>query len=731
MTEDTPQSDELRTAWEFVEHTGMNVFLTGRAGTGKTTFLRRLRERSAKTMVVVAPSGVAAVNAGGVTIHSFFQLPLSPYIPGVENHEKFNFAKDKLRIIRSLDLLVIDEISMVRSDTLDAVDNALRRYRRDSRPFGGVQLLMIGDLRQLSPIVTQADARLLQGHYATPYFFGSRALAQTPYVTVQLTRVFRQHDGRFIDLLNHVRDNNLTPGDLGLLASRVDRSFTPPAGSGYIRLTTHNQQADSYNERELSRLPGPEVISRARIEGTFPETSFPTSQELRLKAGAQVMFIKNDQSAEPRYYNGKIGVVTYAGERMVRVKCGNEPDEIEVLPQQWENAVYTVNEQTNEIETTVQGVFSQIPLRLAWAITIHKSQGLTFDRAVIDAGASFAPGQVYVALSRCRTLEGIVLATPIAAGSVMSDVSVNRYLSEQEEATAASLFQLPRLKQAYELGLLRSLFMFRDMGDVYSRLVNTIGTTFSKMYAGIYAKHQSAIEEFRSRVTEVSDRWLRQLDGVSAAMLADGALQTRIRNGARYFSDTLADIFDGWIADTAMVKSDNKQATRRVQELLSEFMILLRGRVNLYRAVAVTGFEASEFPQQRRRAMLAATSGRHESTRSGREAKKRERKKRETKPDTRRVTLDMFNNGRSIADIARERGLQPLTICSHLATYIATGTVRLEDVLPRDKVELITAAISKAGPGAGIGDVKMQLPESVGYGDIRLVMASLPPETLS
>ena len=432
------QNNELSYAWDFVEHTGRSIFLTGKAGTGKTTFLKTVVERSSKRSIVVAPTGVAAINAGGMTIHSFFQLPFSPFVPGAKIESRFDFGKEKRKIISSLDLLIIDEISMVRSDLLDAIDSVLRRFRNRYKPFGGVQLLMIGDLQQLTPVVTPEDERMLKPYYDTPYFFGSKALAQIDYVTIQLEKVYRQQDDIFLNLLNHIREGQTSTEDLTLLNSRFKPVFLPKPEEGYIRLTTHNQLANNYNESELQKLPGRSYTYRAKIDGTFPEYSYPTAETLTLKVGAQVMFVKNDPSGQHRYYNGRIGHVTLAEDNRLEVYCPGDANAIEVEPLEWENARYTLNDETREIETEVLGKFSQLPLRLAWAITIHKSQGLTFERAIIDASLSFAPGQVYVALSRCKTLEGMVLASKIPPQAIINDERVDDYISKRRPSAVSS-----------------------------------------------------------------------------------------------------------------------------------------------------------------------------------------------------------------------------------------------------------------------------------------------------
>ena len=465
-------NNELKTAWEFVEMTGRSVFLTGKAGTGKTTFLREVVENSSKRVVVVAPTGIAAINAGGVTIHSFFQLPLHPFIPGSKIESKFAFSKEKRSIIKTIDILVIDEISMVRSDLLDAVDSVLRRFRDRTKPFGGVQLLMIGDLQQLTPVVTDEEADLLRQYYPTPYFFGSRALAKIDYVTIELKEVYRQQDEDFIRILNDVRKGFPSMETINTLNSRYIPDFHSDQDEGYIRLVTHNNMANSYNEQQLEQIDEPLHCFDAQISGTFPEYSYPTDVRLELKTGAQVMFVKNDPSAEKRYYNGKIGHVAEILDDVILVQCPGEEEAVAVEQLEWENSRYIINEHTQEMETEVQGVFRQYPLRLAWAITIHKSQGLTFDKAVIDAASSFASGQVYVALSRCRTLDGMVLASPLRQNSVMTDIRVEDYIVNQERAALESVSRLDSIKKEYFSQLLGDMFDFRNLACLQKRMLD-------------------------------------------------------------------------------------------------------------------------------------------------------------------------------------------------------------------------------------------------------------------
>lgn len=411
-----------------VEKTDMSLFLTGKAGTGKTTFLREVVRYTKKKCIVLAPTGIAAVNAGAMTIHSFFQFGLGPFVQGViEPKSDFRINKSKLELIRHLQLLIIDEVSMVRADLMDHIDVELRRIRRNSKPFGGVQLLMIGDLQQLPPIAHGGEDELLRQYYKTLYFFSSAALKSMKYSCIELKNVYRQTDRHFIDILNHARNCTLTSQDISDLNARYIPGFSPKPEDGYIRLMTHNRQVDYVNETELEKLDSEPYTFVAAVTGTFPEESYPTANSLTLKKGAQVMFIKNDP--ERRFINGTLGEVKSIDKNSIAVRLAESGTIIDVEPVEWQNIRYQFDEESKEISSKQIGRFKQYPLKAAWAITVHKSQGLTFDKAIIDVHAAFSPGQAYVALSRCRTLDGLVLSSPVSASVFMRDNAVDAYMN--------------------------------------------------------------------------------------------------------------------------------------------------------------------------------------------------------------------------------------------------------------------------------------------------------------
>ncbi|MBO4658168.1 MAG: AAA family ATPase [Prevotella sp.] len=716
------RNEQLRIAWNFVENTGKTIFLTGKAGTGKTTFLKTVVERSKKRSIVVAPTGVAAINAGGMTIHSFFQLPLSPYVPNTTYKAKYDFSRDKRRIIASIDLLIIDEISMVRGDLLDAVDNVLRRYHNHFLPFGGVQLLMIGDLQQLTPVVTPADEQLLKPYYDTPYFFSSKALAQTDYVTIQLDKVYRQQDEAFIDILNHIREGQASDEDLACLNTRCHPHFTPKAEEAYIRLTTHNRLADQHNDRELERLATPSHVYNAEVEGVFPSTSYPTSERLVLKTGTQVMFVKNDPSGNRLYYNGKIGRVVGLNATTVTVECPEDDSAIEVEPLEWENTRYTLNAETQEIETKVEGVFRQFPLRLAWAITIHKSQGLTFDRAIIDASMSFAPGQVYVALSRCRTLEGMVLSSPIPRSAILSDHRVDSYIAHQETHARESITRLPQLKEEYYRHLLTELFDFGELVVHQEHLVRVFVEYFSHSHPQLEQLQKQTLEGLRKEVVDIAGRWVATIRQSTMETLHSETFLQRVSRGAEYFDQHLDQLFEKPLRMSGEVKSNNKQAMKRLGNILSDLRQCYDARQTLLHQMAIKGFTIQNYLREKQLAMLGSMATEEESGRSKKERRQGKAKERKApKEKSWAVTLRMRKAGMLPEEIAVERCLAMTTIIGHLIHCLDDGEVTLDEVISPERQQAIRRAIIAVGRNGAFGEIKALCPPGTTYDEIRLM----------
>ncbi len=613
-TDDNPQ---LQLAHDFVHYTNQNIFLTGKAGTGKTTFLHKLKKQSPKRMVVVAPTGVAAINAGGVTIHSFFQISFGPQVPqanpslSVSNPSGQNaptgikrYSKEKINIIRSLDLLVIDEISMVRADLLDAIDEVLRRFRDRRKPFGGIQLLMIGDLQQLAPVVKDDEWSLLRNYYDTCYFFSSRALKQASFIGIELKHIYRQSDEHFIHLLNQIRENRMDETTLHTLNQRYQPNFNPDDKEGYITLTTHNHQSQEINHSKLKELKTKAHFFQANVHGEFPEYMYPTEIELVLKAGAQVMFVKNDSSAEKRYYNGKIGKVLRINEDSIDVQCEGETEPIVVERDEWQNAKYALNKTTQEIEENVIGTFEQFPLKLAWAITIHKSQGLTFEKAIINARQSFAHGQVYVALSRCKSLEGLVLSTLIETHSVKSDGTVVSFTDRVEQNQPGEK-ELLESRRDYQLQLLSELFDFKPILWQIQYLQKLCNEHGALLLGNLNQQLQTISEHLKTELIGIAnkfERQIRQLIRQSEDAEQNEPLQERIKKACPYFLEKLETFLEHPIKSTS-VETDNAAVRKSLQEAL----VKLRKEMNIKRsglASCQDGFILKDYLKARARAVI-------------------------------------------------------------------------------------------------------------------------------
>jgi hypothetical protein len=596
---------ELQLANDFVAFSSKNIFLTGRAGTGKTTFLHQLKARSLKRMIVVAPTGVAAINAGGVTIHSFFQVPLGPFLP-THQPEGFNrqFRKEKINIIKSLDLLVIDEISMVRADVLDAVDAVLRRFRRSSKPFGGVQLLMIGDLQQLPPVVKDEEWTILKTTYQTPYFFSSQALNKTDYVTIELKQIFRQSDENFIEILNRVRNNTLDSESLQLLNSRYIPNFQEQSDERIIQLTTHRYQAQNINQQKLDEIDETEYVFEAQTYDDFPEWSYPVEQSLKLKLGSQVMFAKTVAEHSKEFYNGKIGEIVDISENKIVVKCPGDDFEITVPRVEWRTIRYEIDDETKAIREHIVGTFVQYPLRLAWAMTIHKSQGLTFDKVAIDARAAFAHGQVYVALSRCKTLEGLALTSKIDANCLHNDQQIRQYTDEIEQNQPDE----NRLKQAkldYQRELLFELYDLSPLLRLSRRIL--------KFY---YEHSQTIVGNLKTMLSEIVNCVDKELNPVIQKFhnhlnyyLAQPQIleenqdfQKKIQASQTYFPDILNYLRKDYL-EKINFTSDNREVKSQLKDLMQQIHSELFYKLECFNACK-DGFFLATYVDERAKATL-------------------------------------------------------------------------------------------------------------------------------
>ncbi len=823
MEKSINQSFQL--ASDFINYTNTSVFLTGKAGTGKTTFLKHCKENTSKNTAVVAPTGVAAMNAGGTTIHSFFQLPFTPFCPVHNTRSNYEYINDRQsllgrirlnnerrNVLKNLELLIIDEISMVRCDLLDAVDTILRSVRNQyTRPFGGVQLLLIGDMYQLSPVTKDEEWGMLSAWYKSPYFFNSHVIESQPPVYIELDKIYRQNDPEFVNVLNQVRNNEVDETGYNLLHSRYKPNYNPLKEEKYITLTTHNNKADTINTAALTDLKNKEINFKALVEGEFSERSFPADEQLKLKVGAQVMFIKNDLERPRRYFNGKIGIVDKIDDDKITILCEGDASSIEVKKEKWRNIRYVTDKITNQVEEEEIGSFTQFPLRLAWAITIHKSQGLTFEKAVIDAGSAFAPGQVYVALSRCTTLEGIILHSRINQQSLHSDSRIITFAKQQSTSTA-QVDLLIEAKRQFQKDILLSLFIFtdeREMIQLMSSFITDQQTDFNKEAL----LHISQIVKTFMFLESTATKFLPQLIGlIDQQDLPENnnELQLRIGKASVFFSDELD---KAKIAiEQSIVVTEKKTTATEYNKLLLTFYNALCFHLHLLNGCK-TGFLIDKYIQHKMSyhapllkinayagkssfvnyegpnpelyhllknkrdeicneknipLYLVANSntlkemalylpqnltelnqvagfgptksrqyGAHflsiirtyceennlQSNISSRQITKAKRENKSGKiPDTKKTSFDLYKAGKTIDEIVAERKLARDTIEGHLSHFIETGAANINDLLPKEKQQLIMQVLEKDDQQT-VKDLKDKLP-TISYGEIRMVVAA-------
>jgi len=804
------QNSQLDLAFNFVQYTDKNIFLTGKAGTGKTTFLHQLKNTSLKRMAVVAPTGVAAINAGGVTINSFFQLPFGPYIPGnTAKTEHKRFSKEKINLIKSLDLLVIDEISMVRADTLDHIDEVLRRFKDHKKPFGGVQLLMIGDLHQLSPVVKDEDWAILKSYYPNMFFFSSKALMATQPVSIELKHIYRQVDSSFIDLLNSVRQNQIDENVLKKLNQRYIPDFNPSDEEGYITLTTHNRSAQEINEGKLKELNSPVHRFNAVVQDDFPEYSYPTVAELELKKGAQVMFVKNDPSRERLFFNGKIGIVTSISDEYILVKCPGDLSEIVVNPLEWTNIKYELDTQTKELREKIIGTFTQFPLKLAWAITIHKSQGLTFEKAVIDANLAFAHGQVYVALSRCKSFEGMVLRSPISFNSVKTDGTISEYTRNAKDNEPGEQ-QLIASRIAFQQSLIFELFDFTTLKTHYFHLKKLSEDHHTILDPGIIDSLNQMRTLAEKDIYDVAENFKKQLSNYFSENILpedNTELKNRIKKACAYFNEKISSVFYEALKNLN-TDTDNKAVGTSIKSILDDFFKEIAIKIALLKASA-DGFSTTSYLQTKSNAEIdykpikssskntpyssenmlhpelyqAIKVWRDELAREWgvplylvlaqksileilrflpsnpaelenikglgkirvkqygtdlleiinsyckengieRDIQELPVKEKKIKTDTKQVSFDLFKQGKTISEIAKERAFATGTIEGHLAHYILSGEISVFEIVPKIKVAKIMAYLIQ-NPESSTVDTKIALGDEVSYGELKAVLNHL------
>ncbi|MBI5858318.1 MAG: helix-turn-helix domain-containing protein [Sphingobacteriales bacterium] len=819
-------------AADLINQSGRNIFLTGKAGTGKTTFLKYIRDNCPKQMAVVAPTGVAAINAGGVTIHSFFQLPLSPFIPVAKStgfssgdnettnrHSligRMRVNNEKRKLWQQLELLIIDEVSMVRCDTMDAVDTVLRHFRR--RPyekFGGVQVLFIGDMFQLPPVVKDAEWQLFGEYYDSPYFFSSQVIKEEPPLYIEFDKIYRQSEEKFIRVLNQVRNNELDEEGMSILESRFQPSFRRSKEDGYIVLTTHNEQARNINLSALQNLEGKAQQYEAEIKNDFPENAYPAEVMLYLKVGAQVMFIKNDTADRgKRYFNGKIGTVTKLEEDNIYVRSNDDGQEIAVEREEWENIRYTVDKTTQQMKEDKLGSFTQFPLRLAWAITIHKSQGLTFDKAIIDAGEAFAPGQVYVALSRCTSLNGLVLKSRIQANRLFTDQRIVQF-SQNISSSKRIQNELEQSRKHYQEKLLLSSFDFRiainNCNELQQYLLENSSsfnpetiTWLLQVTEKIIALQDTAVkfhqwlkEQFalplppeenkalQERTARAASHFVKETEAIINELQQSPAV-TDSKQHAKEYNEALKEVFtqlsatkhllqgfggtfspSAWhqrkknfilpsfnvnaYAGASQKRTDSPHPAlhKQLRELRDNIcsrknlpIYLVLGSVTLDEMARylpqslaelrkISGFgdvKLEQYGQQFLDIIVSYCKERNLSSLIHEKFPKRERKERtgpaKKKGDSYAETFGLYKEGKTIADIAKERNLAISTIEGHLCKFIRNGDISIHEVVSQEKFVLIDAAL-KDFDGTSTTPVKQKLPPEITFGEIKMVMAGL------
>lgn len=714
-------------AVDLVNDTSQHLFLTGKAGTGKTTFLRYIKEHTKKNSIVVAPTGVAAINAGGVTMHSFFQLPRGLFVPGMvrrdglmgfvevtDKHSLFkniHFTSNKRQLLQELELLVIDEVSMMRSDMLDAIDTILRHFRRAPHmPFGGVQVLYIGDMYQLPPVVQHEEWEIMQQYYQSPFFFHAKVIAEAPPLYIELKKIYRQNEQRFIDVLNNIRNNTVTKLDFEFLNNRYQPEFVSTVDDHYITITTHNKKADTINAAELAKLPGKLHTFKATIKDEFYDKAFPTELELQLKEGAQIMFIKNDSGGERRYFNGKLATVKKIYNDSITVTFNDNGEDLELEKETWKNIRYIYNKDNDNIDEEILGSFTQYPIRLAWAITVHKSQGLTFNKAVIDAGSSFAAGQVYVALSRCTTLDGLVLKSRILPHAISTDRRIVEFAQSAVEDVAQLEEKLEKEKYRHWGTVLIKAF---DLSKVIGALNDWIQIIPEKKVPDTQAvlnTAQNAMAKVRE-LQEVAKKFQRQLEVVlhnTYDSKDTTLLKERMEKAVKFFGDAIT-------KEILLPVQEHKAAIHYVSRLNK-----YKEEVNSVESVIwqqVQKLAGSRYGQLH----FADPNAYHRYDPALQKVTVKKTEIASSKGGSNKLTLELFKEGKTIDEIASMRSLAISTVEGHLAPFVLTGEIEARELVEEAKIESILKVIEVVGP-ASAGSIKSRLGESFSFHEIRVAV---------
>ncbi|MCF6361185.1 MAG: helix-turn-helix domain-containing protein [Cyclobacteriaceae bacterium] len=713
-------------ASQYINSTDRHLFLTGKAGTGKTTFLSEIRKNTYKNTVVAAPTGIAAINAGGVTLHSLFHLPFGSFVPanGVQNASintpqsvlaKLKMNSSKRKLLRELELLIIDEVSMLRADLLDCIDVVLRSIRRKRNlPFGGVQLLLIGDLYQLPPVVKNHEWQFLSSYYASMFFFDSVALKQSPPVYIELEKIYRQSDQKFIDVLNRLRNSKLTTKDAELFNSFYKPNFEPDDAEGYIHVTTHNRKADIVNSDKLAKLTAKPHSFDARIQGDFNENMYPALEKLELKEGAQVMFIKNDSGEEKLFYNGKIGKVLTIGKEELIIQCG-EGELIELEPAIWENIRYTLDKNTGEIDEKLIGSFTQYPLRLAWAITVHKSQGLTFDKAILDLSDVFAPGQMYVALSRLRSLDGLVLSSPINQSIFKQDTAITDFGKKKTSFEELKGSIADESKQ-FLIGYITKAFSFENLVQelIWHKSSFTKGENRSAKQQ--YLQWTLELIDKTQPLKEVGDKFNRQIAHIigSGEVEYQKLLNERLQKAIGYFKPILEEL-SKLVEEHLDLLSERKRIKGYITEVKELAALFSQKKITLQKVQLLV----SEMADGR-----ALTKEKLQSLYDSVPKKQKAIKKKKDKTPTKEISFVKYKEGNTVEEIAKERGLVVGTIIGHLSEYIEVGQLDAADFIDSYKLNTIVDVVAKLDSRQP-GEIKHKLGDEYSYTDVKIALAHI------